>query len=161
PAIRQIRLDELGPFRRDLARNLGIAVSGQINQHEFGQRLFRLCINANEVDGPGAPRRGTDMSYLLPQQRVDQARFAHIGTSQERELGWALRRESAWVHGRHDELCKNRLHAKDIVWHSGYRLSDKPRSFAQLAYAERHRLVEITILFSYYSEERMREKQFQ
>src|ERR1051326_7918807 len=72
-AVFQIGLDEFGPLRGKLARDFGVAVAGKVNEQHFRVRLAGFAVDADEIDGAGASRRGADMGELLSQERVNQA----------------------------------------------------------------------------------------
>src|SRR5689334_9473488 len=108
--VLQVGLNELGPLSRDFARNLGVTVAGQVYQQQFRVRLCGLGVNSDEVDRTRAAGRGTDMRQLLVKQGIDQAGFADVRTSQEREFGWAFRREELGIGGGGKEFGDRLLH---------------------------------------------------
>lgn len=81
----EIGLDELGPFLRYLAGNLGVSVTGEISEDELGTG-FSGPTDFEEVNATGASRSGTCAGELGADQRVNDAGFSNVRTPQKGDL---------------------------------------------------------------------------
>jgi hypothetical protein len=92
-AILEIRLDEGRPSCGDGFRNLRIAVARQVG--EDSSRALALVQQGKEIDRAGAARRRRDLGSFVADKRVQQARFAYIGSAEKSNLrhrgNWELR----------------------------------------------------------------------
>src|SRR5690348_18210475 len=79
--VGEIWFDELRPLGGDVFRDFCIAITGQIDEPQFGFGLVLFGIDSNEVDGPGTAGGRTDVSQLLAEKGIDQTRLADIGAA--------------------------------------------------------------------------------
>src|SRR5215831_6036104 len=77
-------------------------------------RLIRLRIDPDKVNGPRSPRRGTHMRQFLSQQRIDQARFAHVRAAEEGKLRRTFPGKGSRVGRRCDEFGENRFQRDSV-----------------------------------------------
>src|SRR5579871_343843 len=81
----EIGLDELGPFLRYLAGDLGISVTGEIGEDELGT-WFSGPTDFEEINAAGASGCGTGARKFVADQRVNDAGFSNIRTPQKCDL---------------------------------------------------------------------------
>jgi len=74
----QVSLDQRRPLRTFRFRNFGIAIAGQIGQHEARQ-LRVICGDRKQVDCACFSWRAADLGQPLAlQQRIDEGGLAHV-----------------------------------------------------------------------------------
>ena len=94
----EIGLDHLRPALDLAFRRLGVAIAGEVRQHQ-------PAAEGEEVELLGAARRSGDAGQALaPGQRVDEAGFADVGAAGEGDLGQACVRHLLRGGGAGDEF---------------------------------------------------------
>ena len=91
-AMLKVGIDEAGPLLRNLARDLCVSVAGQIGKQEFRLGLAGAP-DLKKIDTARAAGSRTGAGEFLVDKRIDDARFAHIGSSKKSDFGQAGGRE--------------------------------------------------------------------
>src|ERR1022692_488523 len=98
----QVGIDKSGPVFGDGARDLGIAITGKIGKQHLRPRLPRSSYLI-EVDAAGAPGSVAGTGELGANQRIDDAGFSDVRTSEEGDLRHARGRKVHQVARREHE----------------------------------------------------------
>ena len=89
-ALADVGLDELGPLGGDGARDLGVAVAGEVGEDEGGAGVeFELgaFVEREEVDGACAAGGGGDFGFFGAEEGVDEGGFADVGSAEKGDFG--------------------------------------------------------------------------
>jgi hypothetical protein len=97
----KVRLRETIEFLRRRIATPRVTISGEIDQVE---RRRRAALDPVEIGEPRLARRGARASQRPSHQRVDQARFADVGSAHERKLRKPITRKVTRASGAGDEL---------------------------------------------------------
>ena len=107
----EIRLHEPVELARRRVATPRVSISGEIHQI---QRPRRATLHPVEIGEPRLARRGARAGQRSAHQRIDQARFADIGSADQSDLRQPISRKVTCAGGARDELCrKSHLLAQD------------------------------------------------
>ena len=113
----EIGIDEARPQRGDRFRHARVSVTRKIDEEKLGMR-FAGTPQLEKVDGLSSSRSVAGLRDLVGDERIDQARLADVGTSQEGDLRRARRRKLLRIGGGGHEAGQN-LHEFTMVGRAG------------------------------------------
>jgi len=100
----EILLDHRPPLRPHGFGDLGVTVSGQVDQRQQGELRIRGA-DRKKIDGACFPRRLADLGQLLPvKQGIDQRGLPDIRSADKRDFRQSVGRKLFWGDRTFDKL---------------------------------------------------------